>query len=292
MIHVDTQPANTNVSKSFGSEQPEHDDNGVAYLCKLCDKRFSRKDNLKRHMRVKHNVEKYDSEDVKKKSICVYPGCTKSFYHKTKLIEHIENDHYITCQTENMIFKSLKDFEKWKEQEEANHYVFFSKCSGTVGRKHASYSYYACQKDGNSRVHANMSEPQQNRCRKRRQGQVKLGTLCPARLQVKSLSSGGVIVKYIKTHSHPIKFEDTQYHPVPKAIKLEIMDKVTKGMCVKDIQESLIKGGDENEKEESFWPKKKRHFVSERSIREMRRKLKVIQEIGVHLILSFTCKNL
>ena len=274
---IDMQVSDTSLTESPCSKEPQIT-KAIVYICKKCDTKFSRKDNLKRHMRRKHNEEKYEDEDVNKKSVCVYPGCTRSFYHKTKLIDHIEHDHFISCQTENIVFKSMKDFEKRKGQEEASNYIYFSKCSGTAEGKNASYSYYACQRDGESRKHINSSESSRERTLKNRKGFVKIGTLCPARLQVKSLFSGGVIVKYIKTHSHAIRFEDTQYHPTPKEIKLDIMDKIVKGMPVKDIQQSLMKEEDEND--DSIWPKRMKHFMSERSIREMKRKLKVMKRLA------------
>ena len=257
------------------SKEEEKDQCGAVYKCKQCDTKCSRKDNLKRHMRKKHNQETYEDEDVNKKSVCVYPGCLKSFYHKTKLIEHIAQDHLLSCQVENVVFKSMQEFEKWKQQEEASNYVYFSKSSGTAEGKNASYSYYACQKDGAARSCSNPTEATGKRYRKSGKKLVKMGTLCPARLQVKTLCSGGVLVKYIKTHSHPIKFEDTQNHPLPSEVKQLILDKIAKGMPTKDIQQTLITGGYENEEEPNRWPNRKRHLVSERLIREMKRKFKV-----------------
>ena len=293
MIDIDMQVSDINLTETQCPIISAQHAKTIVYSCKKCDTKFSRKDNLKRHMRKKHNEERYEDEDVNKKSVCIYPGCTRSFYHKTKLIGHIEHDHFVPCQTENIVFKSMKDFEKWKEQEEASNYIYFSKCSGTAEGKNASYSYFVCQRDGESRKYVKFSEPCREGAHKSRKGVVKLGTLCPARLQVKALSSGGVIVKYIKTHSHAIRFEDTQYHPTPKDIKLDIMDKISQGMAIKEIQLSLMKEEDENE--DSFWRKRKRHFMSERSIREMKRKCKVMKLISIKsasIQYSFQCRNM
>lgn len=278
MFQLDMPASDVSLNEGLTTETFESGQAKKEFSCKECNANFSRKDNLKRHMIRTHKREHFDEEDVNKKNACIHPGCSKVFYHKTKLIQHIEEEHSVSLQTENIVFKTMQDFLKWKEQEEQNNYVFFSKCSGTTESKKASYSYYACQRDGTSQSHRKTTEPPRKTRRRNRKGLVRMGTLCPARLQVRTLHTGGVIVKYIKTHSHPIKFEDTQHQPTPMHIKEEIKNKIIEGATVKEIHQSLLEGTEEEKNSTDCWPQKKKHLVGERFIREMRRQLKVMMQ--------------
>ena len=58
---------------------------------------------------------------------CFYQNCNQVFFQKIKLIKHIKEYHKGVFSTETYEFSSQSEFLAWKEKEEANNYVFFSK---------------------------------------------------------------------------------------------------------------------------------------------------------------------
>ena len=124
---------------------------GFKFKCDICSKLFNRKDSLKRHYISVHHTEKL--VDNVKRTKCFHSGCSKELYHNKKLLEHMKAEHNINIQGENLTFDSIDEFMKWKEEEEASNYVYFSKHGGDKVTKNGSISYYYCQFDGVSKPH-------------------------------------------------------------------------------------------------------------------------------------------
>lgn len=177
-------------------------------MCTKCNDTFSRKDNLKRHF-LRHHKEEYVDNKVNKTK-CLYPGCHKQFYHKNKMLEHLEQGHGVELKMEHLEFRSFEDFYQWKQEEETMKCVYFSKHTGNTKSSISDISYYMCQKDGFDKTVERKS------ARRNKRGVTKTGHVCPARMIVKvSLETGVVSVKYVKSHNHIITPNDIDHHPIP-----------------------------------------------------------------------------
>ena len=246
-----------------------------SFQCKKCTSVLSRKDGLKRHMLKQHGEENYTDDDINKKTVCIYPGCEAVFYHKTKLIQHVEAEHSVACESETYEFKSVEVFREWKKDVEQTNYVYFTSSSGKNTGKNAKYTYYECQRGGAVRSHRKKGEPDRLTPRRNKKGTARSGEMCPARMQVKIDNNGTTHVKYFKSHNHPIKFEDTKHHPVPPEVKEEIKAMLIMGVSDEDILKNVRGELTDRTNNDQNSPQMKKHFVSASLISRMRRQLKI-----------------
>lgn len=70
--------------------------------CYICDKLFSCKQNLNRHMKIQHMVESNKSPSV----LC--PLCEKTFNTILILDKHITESHNIQLKVEEKVFDSIQ----------------------------------------------------------------------------------------------------------------------------------------------------------------------------------------
>ncbi|XP_065675396.1 uncharacterized protein LOC136091617 isoform X1 [Hydra vulgaris] len=101
------------------------------FMCSACMMSFTRKDNMKRHALQVHKIIFRDDQSKDKRTPCHYQDCGQVFFQKVKLIKHIEECHEGIFFKESYNFLSESEFLAWKEKEELNSYVFFSKQSGS-----------------------------------------------------------------------------------------------------------------------------------------------------------------
>ncbi|XP_072026576.1 uncharacterized protein [Amphiura filiformis] len=253
---------------STSSEIQTKDKAAKNFLCTLCSASFNRKDNLKVHIKSKHNAELPDSA-ASSRTKCLNPTCEESFYHKTQMLKHMEEEHGLEVQKKEMEFKSLEEFKKWKTVEETKKYVFFSSYRGPSANKSGkgSHLYFKCQKDGPNRPHRKLGEPDRKTERRNRKGSVKTGLLCPARMICKvDGKTGKVKLTYIYSHTHPISCTDTEHQPVPEALKKELMEKLAMGTPVKQLYKDLRKVSADQGPKSSPHAVDAVHFITLRSL--------------------------
>eukprot|EP00058_Branchiostoma_floridae_P009388 XP_002594876.1 hypothetical protein BRAFLDRAFT_86044 [Branchiostoma floridae] len=175
---------------------------GGKFSCTHCDKSFSCKFNLKRHWRDFHKQE-YDDPHKAKMATCIQPNCDRVFYHRTRMLKHLEDDHNLVLSSSTHRFDTERDFLDWKEREERKNLVQFTKQGGSTLGKLSRYSYYICQHDGSDRAHCARGQPQRLSSRRNKKGRVKTGAICPARMLVKAeLNSSVLRVTYVSSHNH------------------------------------------------------------------------------------------
>ncbi|XP_014679533.1 PREDICTED: uncharacterized protein LOC106819405 [Priapulus caudatus] len=226
-----------------------------------------------------------DDDDTMAKTKCIHPSCKEMFYHKTKMLQHLEEEHGVGCEKSAHNFKTFAEFLEWKEKEEITNFVYFSKQKGVSVGKNTEYSYYICQLDGSEKPHRAKDEPSRKNDRRNKKGQVKDSTTCPARMLVhKSLETGEVDVNYIHTHSHVPSFHDTQHHPIPKSVQEQIKGKLALNIPVTQIIRDLRDGlGERNNRDDIVVGQLRAYqFISKRVMREMHRKMNVKARLHPH----------
>lgn len=228
---IDTQdkvmPSITGPSKKFYS-------NGF-YNCDKCSRKIKRKDNFKRHYQQVHKLE-YTDDIIgsNSKNRCIYPGCDKVFYHKSKMVEHLQGVHKIIVESETKKFSNFQEFLSWKEEEETKNFVWYPKKDERKVSERFNYASYVCQCNG-------FKEPSSNSTPKsKKRKTVKKSVICPARMLVKTDKvNNDVTVKYIKSHNHKILCEDVEKKPIPKEVREEITKKLMQNKSVDDVVSEL-----------------------------------------------------
>ncbi|XP_072164983.1 uncharacterized protein [Diadema setosum] len=238
------------------------------YCCSKCDHLFTQKTNLQRHLRKIHKVETTSNA----RTCCIHPGCHQEFYHKTKLIQHLEEEHGMSTQKSELSFESEDKFFAWKEREESQNYAYFSKERGAIKSSLCIHQTYACQRNGSSRSHKAKGSPARKTSRKMSKGCVKTDMICPARIiTAKCLKTGHVKVTYYRSHSHPLLSSDIKFHPLPQKLRDELKLKLAFGVTVEDIQKDLARPNHSNI--ENLTVFKRQQSISKHHIQQMRRNM-------------------
>ena len=147
-----------------------------------------------------------------KRTKCTFPGCSELFYHKSKMIDHLNIYHQVNAHKEVLHFPSEKKFMEWKEKEELRNFVYYSKQRGDGESEMIIHKYFVCQHDGHAKVHRKAAEPARKTSRKFRRGQVKSDRFCPSRMTCHiNKAANPVRVEYISAHSHPVNLANTVY---------------------------------------------------------------------------------
>ena len=248
------------------------------YKCSMCDKAFRRKLHLQNHIKTHNEAygETGNSCSLNSTS-CNYPNCTKSFYHHTKLINHVKENHDLDIKSTEHFFPSMKEFLTWKETQEAETFTYYSKQSSVKESKSDSfYIYYYCQKSGNSIPHRTKGNRSRKTTRRNKKGVIKTDTFCPSRLLCKIDQAGAITVTYIHTHYHKPLFQDTEHHPIPASVLELIKQKLSLGIPVDDVYKSLREGKAAREnRDDSNNILQRKHLITKRQIKEIARKMKV-----------------
>ena len=197
-------------------------DSPKKHACTICDYNSDRVDNFKRHMLKAHDTIYESKNTLHARTPCGYEGCDEKFYKKLDLIHHWEVIHSVNIEKSEHTFDTMDDFLQWKDKEELINFVHFSKQSSTHITGKGSLSYYICQHDGSDRAHRKKGEPDRKTSKRYKNGRVKTGKFCPARMCVSETDGGQVNVKYIRSHSHEVSIQNTVHPPLPKSVAPEI----------------------------------------------------------------------
>ena len=228
---------------------------------------------MNRHMRRKHDATYKDEKTLSARTICSYPNCNEEYFHKSKYIEHLSEKHHVDIQTVEKNFTNMQEFFSWKEKEESENFLYFSKQRGTSSSEIASNMYYVCQHDGHSKAHRRNKEPERKTNKRYHHGRIKRGTFCPARMNVKLHERDSTVsVTYIRAHSHPNGIENTAHQPTPTSVLNSIKTKLSLGVPVNNIYRELREGiGNRNSCETSSEVISKRHLLKKSNVSDIHR---------------------
>ena len=249
---------------------PEKESDG-RYSCPQCTASYTRSNKLKMHMLDKHNFLMTEKHNF----FCDQQGCIESFFTKTKLIEHKKNEHQVKYKEATMTFPSMKEFFEWKEREELQNCVYFTKQQGDTKTELSRNIYFYCQYDGHDKTHRKSDEPLRKTNKKFKRGRIKTGNFCPARMFVcKNKFTNEVSVHYISSHSHTVSLENTKFHPMPVSMKNEVKAKLSLGVPIadiyKDLRSNLASRDNRNTEMENVT---KEHLVKKSNITDLKRHL-------------------
>lgn len=258
--------------KSDTSTSQFNETNGVVYSgatfhCDKCPRKIKRKDNFKRHYWQVHKMRYQDNAILNNtKNICIFPGCSEVFYHKSRMIEHLTTEHNVSVDVDHKIFGSFDDFMSWKVVEEGENFVCFTKRDERKISSNISYSSYVCQHDGVRHKRSG----KKLFCRK----SVKKDLICPARMLVRrTINTDSISVKYIKSHNHKITYDDIRKHPLPQTVKNDIKEKLLLNKSVDDIFSELHQEAHEEVSSKASTTAIKKVFVNKNKIQYIKKKL-------------------
>lgn len=149
----------------------------------------------------------------------------------------MEKSHSMNVITEELFFSSYQEFIKWKEKEEEETFSFFSKINTVNANNNSLYQRFQCNFHGSNRKHD--KNPKGIRIRKK--GSCKTNRICMASIIVNS-DDNGTRVNYCKSHNHPLKLENTKYHPVPDSVKKKAEELLLTGVP-NDVARPFLKFG-------------------------------------------------
>ncbi|XP_062571709.1 uncharacterized protein LOC134233700 [Saccostrea cucullata] len=210
---------NQNMEHSYGRQNVDTRINsGSKTKCPICNLNFYNKVTLIRHQKLVHDLEN------KNKIPCSISSCSLKFHNVDVLVDHLKNSHEACIEVENLSFENIGLFDQFKEEESIKIHCRYVKQRKNKINKDGSQSFtLVCHRDGVKRVHLKKGKAYSGKRKENIKGSCKIQKLCPSRMSVKIKSDGSVSVKYIKSHTHSIAFEESKFLPLPDSIKSEIL---------------------------------------------------------------------
>ncbi|KAJ8921273.1 hypothetical protein NQ315_013745 [Exocentrus adspersus] len=202
--------------------------------CNICEKIFTTRCHLNRHLRNVHHVTpKPTSYDKSVHSFkCLEESCNNSFRYNSDLIKHLKNDHSFNIEDpEIKIFVNEEDFKNWKLKIETT-----EKCNYVIIRGIQRLScgdvktYYVCNRSG-------FYHKKYKQKATKYHGTCKINSSCISQMNVTMLANGTIKVERQKMHyGHSISI---QHLRISKEDRNIIANKLIQGESKKSILESF-----------------------------------------------------
>ncbi|XP_047118783.1 uncharacterized protein LOC124799264 [Schistocerca piceifrons] len=159
-------------------------------LCPQCGIAFMRCSSLKHHQITVHGMK---SEENSRKCRIICPQYSLSFLTYDTLRTHIQENHDVSFECQEIEFGCLADFEEWKiSYEKVNHVRYVMNCSEQE-RLEKRVRYYHCHRSFNFN-----SKGTGARCVKS-MGTNKIGSTCPSNMQV-TITEDKCCLKFFAKH--------------------------------------------------------------------------------------------
>jgi len=196
--------------------------------CTTCGRVFATQSNLNRHRKRIHKEALPGNPSKNGRPRCGCGVCGLDLLNRVPLIKHLRDEHDIHVVTEDLSFKSMNAFQKWKAKIEIETKSDFKK---KTDNQYNNISYI-CTRSGHYNPHG------ENKRKLKEQGSRKIGAVCPARILMTPCNGGRISVKYTRTHAgHKI---DPSHLQLTKELKEWVYQRLVEGippsMILKDAR--------------------------------------------------------
>lgn len=171
-----------------------NDDRVKKYTCSVCNYTTSRPDNIKRHNDTMHVPSHVSMDSIKADITCVL---CKSYccVSRKDMVQHYASEHDIAVQREELSFEDEKQFEEWKLSVEKRDYNQFTRNTGVkTSADGVRKLTYSCFRDGSFKTRGVGARQEKIL------GSNKINGCCPSKIVARFLPTGRVNVDYVKTH--------------------------------------------------------------------------------------------
>ena len=180
-----------------------------------------------------------------------------------ELIKHLREKHNSEISTSTLHFDHLKEFIKWKEEEEQRTQSWYVRDSSAKLYSEVKHYYFYCNRSGEYKG-------KDSSCRVRQlktQGSSKAGKTCIAHMKVtEDIVSHKVTVEYCSTHnSHDLQ---RCHLPIPQNVNRLIVAKLQDSVPVDDIFDYIRDKYQDKERS-------REHLIKKQDILNIKRKLNV-----------------
>ena len=126
----------------------------ASFTCNTCNGKFSRKDNLKKHMISAYKTVFKDDCCIDVRTMCNFPGCMESFFvSENWLCNRPYGSSQYSWFYSNLQLRIRIRVPKLERNRRGEKLVYFSKQRGDACGKKFRYVYYNCQRDGAPHIH-------------------------------------------------------------------------------------------------------------------------------------------
>ncbi len=240
-------------------------------MCDQCNMQLANKSSLKRHM------SRFHSNNPPKSVFfpCSVSSCQRKFYHIDTMVDHMISDHEADIQIECRNFACEDDFKDFLSVEENINHVKFVSTRKHQLNKHSIKTYQLqCFRSGKKKY---VPKHKSKTCGPHKKGSCKIGSVCPARLYVKVLPDGQTNIKYIKSHSHELSFDQTKYLSLPEHIKEQILGQLSLNVPINSILDSVRNMYDDRDMQDNISEEDLRHWyvIDRRAILNLKQNMDV-----------------
>lgn len=194
--------------------------------CPRCKGTFASKRNLVKYQRTVCG--RQNTRTKKCNWQCPVSACGMTFYHASKLVQHAVLCHDgLNIKTRTHNFKSVADFENWKEAvENTTGYAYQKQRHVLSAEGRARYLHYVCQ--AQARLHDRRTT------RRNVKGTVATGDPCISKMNV-TVQKRGVRVHHIVTHSHELSDSNWKHQHQSRAVRRWVKTQLAVGVHPKVI---------------------------------------------------------
>ena len=245
------------------------------HVCPVCRNSFKRPVNLKNHVSKFHagQGQGLAENSNSKQQACMVSTCSLKFRTVDKLIEHVINVHKADINIEHLTFDQSSLFSEFLKREEiVSNTRFVKKSKHQVNKKGEKNYSYVCHRNGKTTNHMTKCIKAKS-ARKRRKGHCQINGLCPARMSVCERPNGKVQVRYIKSHSHSLSFEQSKYLSIPDSLKSEILNMLSLKIPVTSIIDKIRGHFSDRDYRDNLDDLKYYHLIDRKTIHNLKTKL-------------------
>ncbi|XP_022194159.2 uncharacterized protein LOC111051886 [Nilaparvata lugens] len=232
------------------------------HVCELCEKTFATAFTLRRHCIRKH-ASVFPRRQLPRFSykcgICSKDIGSSSF---PRFVYHLNENHDITVEREELEFNCQEDFEIWRKSVEKRSYFVKYRQNYIMDSSNAVKSYFRCNRSG---IYKGETSPTKRKRHLKSQGSSKIGSFCPAGIRATTYKNGKISVEFIKTHvGHDLELA---HIPLPIEDKQQLASKIAQKIPFDTIIDDLHASvGDELERKHLVTKEVLRNIIKEYSL--------------------------